>query len=251
MSMDEPTEPLLRDGHVPLHSQISETFRARIASGTWPAHYRLKAEPDLAKELGVSRGTLRRALSTLLEEGLLQKVRGRGTFVTSSIVEPAIAQRLSTLTEDFSAQGIKTEAIVLDAGLRPAPKPIAALLDIPGDVPTFFIARKRRTADGVFAFMDNYVRADLTPGIETVDFETRSLFGTLEDRYRLKISTARRTFSAEIADARICEVLEMPEGAPVQYLQQITYLTNGEPIEYSDVWINSARLRVTSFLSRR
>jgi GntR family transcriptional regulator len=251
MSTNDPSDGLLREGPASLHSQISETFRSRIASGTWPTHYRLKAEPDLAEDLGVSRGTLRRALATLLEEGLLQKVRGRGTFVTSSVVEPAIAQRLSTLTEDFSAQGIKTEAIVLDGGLRLAPKPIAALLDIPSDLRTFFIQRKRKTADGVFAFMENYVRADLTPGIETVDFETQSLFGTLEDRYRLKISTARRTFSAEIADARICRALEMTEGAPVQYLQQITYLTNGEPIEYSDVWINSARLRVTSFLSRR
>lgn len=240
-----------KDGPNALHRQISETFRARIASGDWPQHYRLKAEPELARDLGVSRGTLRRALTTLLEEGLLQKVRGKGTFVTSAIVEPAIAQRLSTLTEDFTAQGIDTQAAMLECRLKVPPRPVAALLDLPEGQTALFLMRRKSTASGVVALIENHVRADRTPGIEGVDFASHSLFGTLEDRYRLKISSARRTFSAQVGDARICAALDMPEGAPVQYLQQITYLADGSPIEYSDVWINSARLRVTSLLSRR
>ena len=59
-----------------LHSRISAWLRAQIASGAWPAHYRLKPEPELAADLGVSRGTLRRALSTLFAEGALVQVRG-------------------------------------------------------------------------------------------------------------------------------------------------------------------------------
>ncbi|WP_198654884.1 GntR family transcriptional regulator [Albibacillus kandeliae] len=244
-------ENLLRDAPASLHSQISEAFRARIASGEWPAHYRLKTEPELAVELGVSRGTLRRALTTLLDEGLLRRVRGRGTYVASAIIEPAIAQRLSTLTEDFVRDGIPTEAIVLDCTLTVPPKPVAALLDLPQEQSALFLARFRRTEAGPVALMENYVRADLTPGIEAIDFSANSLFGTLEDRYRLKISSARRTFSAEAANERVSAALEMQPGAPVQYLQQITYLADGRPVEYSDVWINSNRLRVTSILSRR
>ena len=145
-------ENLLRDAPASLHSQISETFRARIASGEWPAHYRLKTEPELAVELGVSRGTLRRALTTLLDEGLLRRVRGRGTYVASAIIEPAIAQRLSTLTEDFVRDGIPTESIVLDCTLTLPPKPVAALLDLPQEQSALFLARIRRTgarrADG-------------------------------------------------------------------------------------------------------
>ena len=85
-----------------LHSRISAWLREQIASGVWPAHYRLKPEPELAAELGVSRGTLRRALSTLIAEGALVQVRGKGTFVTSTVVEPAIAQKLTSLSEDFA-----------------------------------------------------------------------------------------------------------------------------------------------------
>ena len=88
-----------------LHSQISQWLRERITTGDWPEHYRLPAEPDLARQLGVSRGTLRRAVRTLVGEGLLVQTRGRGTFVATTVVEPPLAQRLTTLSEAFVDAG--------------------------------------------------------------------------------------------------------------------------------------------------
>ena len=240
-----------RDLPVAIHAQISDQFRSRIATGEWPANYRLKSEPDLAGELGVSRGTLRRALTTLIEEGLLKQVRGRGTFVTSTTIEPAIAQKLSTLTEDFAKQGIDTATEVIEASLIDPPRPIAALLDLARGGAVFKLVRRRSAADGPVALLYNYVRADLVSGIENVDFSSMSLFGTLEQQFGLKIASARRTFSARAADGVVARYLDLAEGSPVQYLEQVTYLADGRPIEYSDVWIHSGRLRVTSMLSRR
>ena len=243
--------PLNRDSAVALHSQISDRIRARIASGEWPSNYRLHTEPELAAELGVSRGTLRRALATLIEQGLLKQVQGRGTFVTSTLIEPAIAQKLSTLSEDFANQGINVATIVLEVDLIEAPRPIASLLDVTPGQRVLRLSRLRSTERGAVALLYNYVRTDLTPGIETTDFTTHTLFGTLEDRYKLKIASGRRTFTAEEASADVSEKLGVRIGAPVQYLEQVTYLSDGRPIEYSDVWINSKLLRVTSLLSRR
>lgn len=234
-----------------IHAQISEGIRSRIATGEWPAHYRLKSEPELAAELGVSRGTLRRALTTLIEEGLLRQVRGRGTFVTSTTFEPSIAQRLSTLSEDFANQGIVFETQVLASEAIDPPRPVAALLDVPAAGRVLRLRRLRSTAGRPVTRLTNYVRLDLTPGIIDTDFSSESLFGTLEGRYGLKIGTARRTFSAEAATDEIAAALQLQAGEPVQYMQQVTYLADGRPIEYSDVWIHSGRLQVTSLLSRR
>ncbi|QAB18835.1 UTRA domain-containing protein [Leucobacter muris] len=240
-----------RDAPVAIHTQISDRIRLKIASGEWPPHYRLKSEPELAQELGVSRGTLRRALSTLIEEGLLRQVRGRGTFVTSTIIEPAIAQKLSTLTEDFARQGVVTETAVIACELMDPPKPVAALLEAGVGSRVLRLVRVRSTEQGPVALLHNYVRADIAPGIEQQDFGVQSLFGVLEQTYRLKIASARRTFSAEPASDEVSAALGLPEGAPVQYLQQVTYLDDDRPVEYSDVWIHSGRLQVTSLLSRR
>lgn len=243
--------PLNRDSAVALHSQISNWIRARIASGEWPSNYRLHTEPELAAELGVSRGTLRRALATLIEQGLLRQVQGRGTFVTSTFIEPAIAQKLSTLSEDFASQGVDASTTVLAVELIEAPRPIASLLDVVPGQRVLRLCRLRSTERGAVALLFNYVRTDLTPGIEHIDFTQHTLFGTLEDRYQLKIASGRRTFTAEEASREVSEKLGIRIGSPVQYLEQMTYLADGRPIEYSDVWINSKLLRVTSLLSRR
>jgi DNA-binding GntR family transcriptional regulator len=233
-----------------LHSRISTWLRQQIASGAWPAHYRLKPEPELAVELGVSRGTVRRALSTLIAEGALVQVRGKGTFVTSTVVEPAIAQKLTSLSEDFADLGTPLSTQVLECTLLPPPPPIAALLDAPADQPILRLVRLRSTTPGPVALLANYVRTDLAPGLETVDFERETLFGVLASRYGLHIVTGRRTFSATAADEETAARLEVPAGSPLQHLEQVTYLGSGAPIEYSDVWIRSDRLRVTSILTR-
>ncbi|HEY9498311.1 MAG TPA: GntR family transcriptional regulator [Terrimesophilobacter sp.] len=240
-----------RESPSALHSQISDAMRSTIVSGEWPPHHRLKSEPELAVDLGVSRGTLRRALSTLIEEGLLKQIQGRGTFVTETLLEPAAAQKLSTLSEDFASQGVTLDTAVIEAALVEPPAYIGALLRVPGHTKVLRLVRVRRTSELPIALLHNYVRTDLAPGIEDIDFSSTSLFGTLEGRFRLKIGTARRTFSAQAASAEVSSALEVPVSSPVQYLEQLTFLSDGRPVEYSDVWINSSELRVVTLLARR
>jgi len=75
---------LEREAPTPLRHQIADAIRERIQSGRWPLHYKLKVGAELAAELSVSRGTLRTALQTLVQEGLLAQVHGRRRRCTSS-----------------------------------------------------------------------------------------------------------------------------------------------------------------------
>ncbi len=248
--MDAPAGGFGAEGPGTLHARISDWLRQKIASGEWPAHYRLQTEPELAAALGVSRGTLRRALATLIAEGALVQVRGKGTFVTSTVVEPAIAQKLTSLAEDFADHGTPLSTQVIECRLFTPPAPIAALLHTPADQQVLRLVRLRGTDEGPVAYLENYVRTDLAPGLDEVDFTTTTLFGVLASRYALQIASGRRTFAATSADDVRAAALDVPAGHPLQHLEQITYLASGTPIEYSDVWIRSDRLRVTSLLTR-
>ncbi|GAA4962757.1 hypothetical protein GCM10023238_32530 [Streptomyces heliomycini] len=112
------------------------------------------------------------------------------------------------------------------------------------------LVRVRRTDQGPVALLFNFVRTDLAPGSRGWTSTSSSLFGVLEGTYGLKIATAGGP-SAPRPPPRCRRRPELDEGAPVQYLQQVTYLADDRPVEYSDVWIHSGRLRVTSLLLRR
>ena len=240
-----------RDAPSALHSQVSDAIRSFIVSGKWGPHHQLKSEPELAVDLGVSRGTLRRAMSTLIDEGLLKQVHGKGTFVTETLLEPAVAQKLSTLSEDFASQGVVLDTTVRDSGLAVPPRHVATLLQVAANEEVFRIERVRNTGPTPIALLHNYVRTDLANGIDTVDFSQTTLFGALEARFGVSIGNARRTFSAVAATPEVAQALAVAEGAAVLYLEQLTFTADGTPLEYSDVWINSSELRVVTMLARR
>src|SRR5215470_17917628 len=90
-----------RDAPTPLYQQARDWIANQINSGVWPEHYKLKSEQDLAVELGVNRGTLRKAIADLIAEGKLVSIHGRGTFVASSALEQPLAERLVAISEDL------------------------------------------------------------------------------------------------------------------------------------------------------
>jgi GntR family transcriptional regulator len=234
----------------PLADQIARQVRARVTGGDWPPHFRLPSEPALAQQLGVNRGTVRKALASLVEEHVLVTVRGRGTFVASRVVEPLLEGRLRSLTEDFAAQGVVTTTQVLSSSVGRLPLPVLALLDVPAGTPALRLERVFAGQEGPLAYLVNYVRADLCPGIEGSDFSRRALFDVIERDHGLRIADGRRTFGADAARPDVAGHLGVPAGSPVLYLEQITYLDDGRPIEYSDVWVSTSRIKVTSVLRR-
>lgn len=245
-------EPIVVDRSLgePLADQIARQVRALVADGTWPTHYRLPSEPTLAGELGVNRGTVRKALATLVDEHVLVTVRGRGTFVASHAVEPLLEGRLRSLSEDFADQGVRTTTTVLSSSVGRLPLAVQALLDVPSGTPGLRLERVFTGPEGPLAYLVNYVRADLCPGLEATDFASRTLFDVIEREHGLRIADGRRTFGAHAAGSEVAANLGVPVGSPVLYLEQITYLQDGRPIEYSDVWVTTSRIRVTSVLRR-
>ena len=106
----------------PLYMQVRDILEQRIASQQWLVNAALPNELELAREMGVSPGTMRRALDMLEDEGLLTRRRGRGTFVTDP-QSPAVASKYNNirsargerLTEDIEVLSI-VEAVATDCG---------------------------------------------------------------------------------------------------------------------------------------
>jgi GntR family transcriptional regulator len=248
--VDDLAQQLRREDPAPLHDQISASLRQRITSGRWPAHMRLPSEPDLAQSLGVSRGTIRRATRTLIDEGLLVQYQGRGTFVGSSMLEQPFAQEIISTADALDRAGIRYETTVIRQELTAPRVAVAAHLRLAGNDAQVVAIRRVRAVEGVPMYvLDNYVVASLCPGLEHADLRNRALFTVLNQQYGLVAAGIQRTFQAQLAGQSTAELLNVTVGSPLLYLEQISYDQDHNPIEYSDVWMHGDKVRLSAWLT--
>lgn len=242
--------PVNKHAATPVHQQVSEQLRAKITTGVWPPHFRLPAEPALAEMLGISRGTLRRALRTLIAAGLLHQVHGRGTFVSAPTAEAPIASQFLSIAETLHGQAIPFTNQVLAVTTEVAPTRVATLLEVPDGQRVVRIARVREIDSGPVAYMLNTIRPDGAGLLTAGSLRERSLFDLIEQAVGKRITHGRRTFQAHNADEQVSELLDLPVGQAVQYFEQISYLEDGSPVEHSEVWLRTDRVALSALLTR-
>lgn len=235
---------------VPRHEQISEAIRDKVRSGALPVGSKLPGETQLASEFGVARGTVRRALRTLNEQGILQSLHGKGTYVRSGHPEPSIAQTLVGLSESLSYSDKHLTTRVLSQTVVKSSELERSDFDLDTEEKILVLDRVRYL-DGIpAARLKNWVRLDLCPGIISVDFEQTGLFAALDQHARLKPRSGRRTFEAVMAESDIAQSLHISHAVPLLFLKQETYLDDGTLVEFSDVWMDSKQVKVATNLTR-
>jgi DNA-binding GntR family transcriptional regulator len=235
---------------IPLHAQVAEGFRSLIRLGVWAPGSQLLAEPELSVAVGVSRGTIRRAVQTLVREGLVTTTHGKGTFVCADVGDLFPTQQLLSIAEAMDQHGVAVETTVLEATLTLPPKAVADTLDLDENSICLGLRRIRSVSGVPVAYLVNFVRTEHCPAIELIDFAERRLFDVIENVYGLRIDGGHRTFAAQAATPEVAGHLGLEVGHPVLYLTQVTFLAGGEPIEYSDVWIRGDRMKLSAVLRR-
>ncbi|MCL4352760.1 MAG: GntR family transcriptional regulator [Firmicutes bacterium] len=241
----------LHNNGILLHQQVTHWILRKIEDGTWPPHSQIGSEPDLAKELGVSRGTLQKAINTLVEERRLYRIRGKGTYVSAKILEEPLAQNLLSLSEALELQGLQiaTEVIAQKVAVE-SPPWVQKSLSLESDEPSLYLQRIKKVPDGPLALLDNYVRSEMLPGIQNLDFSKRRLFDIIERDYGFLILWGSRVFDVAMATPELVKKLAVAKSAPLLYLEQVSYVTGNVPVECSRVWIRPDRMRLKSIITR-
>lgn len=239
-----------RSGPKLIYQQIVDWMRQQISTGVWPEHYRLPSEIELASTLGVSRGTIRKAINQLTSEGLLVTLHGRGTFVESQVIEQPLAAQLIAFSEALMEKNISFQTVVLRQEIEPPPQRIASLLSLPAGATALTLERVRLIHQNPIVYLLNYVATARCPGIEAVDFTRFRLFQTLEETYGLKLGWGQRTFQAVAADEHVADILKISQCDPVMYMEQLLYLQDGTPIEFSRIWLPGNNFRLSAIVKR-
>ena len=229
----------------PLYAQIEATLRERIRR-MQPGDP-LPSDRTLASEFAVSYVTLRHAMSRLASDGLVSREVGRGTFVQR--VEKDMTG-LTSFSEDMLNRGMRVHATVLECAVKPSTPEIADALNILPGSPVTHIRRLRFADDIPMALEAAVLSAVTFPGLETVDFVTQSLYGTLERRYGVRLRVAKGTLGAVTPTDEEAELLQISRDVPLIVARRIAYNESGAPIEYGESRYRSDRYQVPIELRR-
>ena len=217
-------------GATPLYLRLQERIRAAIENGTLKPLEALPGERDVARSLGVSRVTVRKALAGLVTMGLLEQRQGSGTFVSRR--PPLVEQPLSRLTsfsEDMRLRGLQTSTRWLDRELSaPSTREAMHLALSPQDRVCRF--RRLRLADGTpMAIELAAIPQRFLPDPRAV---TGSLYAALDEAGARPVRALQRLSAANLG-APDAALLQVPGGSAALAIERISYLVTGQAVEFT------------------
>lgn len=223
-----------RSSKLPLYHQLYEILRGDISRGTWQPGDMLPPESELIEEYQVSRTTVRQVLDMLVNEGLIYRQQGRGTFVAPPTVEQGLV-RIISFTEDMRQRGFKPTSKVLSSDVIPAPQDIAEKLEIEPGEELARLERLRLADDEPMSIEDSYLVHRYCPGVLRGDYASSPLREALEHDYGIRLVRAKQVIRAILATPTLARLLSIRSKSALLHIERVSYSQQDMPVEF--LWI--------------
>lgn len=240
-------KPLDANNPVPLKTQTEMFLRRLILEKEYQEGVLLPDENTLAKQLGVSRGTVRAGLGRLVFEGLLERRPGIGTKVVKKKTESGIGAWRS-LTREMEAKGIAVQTFSAVCKLAVPMKAVSLALGTDNDVPLYRLDRLRGWNDQPVLHSRSWFHPRLNLN-EKVRFD-KPLYEVLEDLSGVVADRAEEEFLAVAATPPLTSLLKVEAGTPLLLRRHIVNDRGNRPMEFAEVHYVSKLFSLTLDLHR-
>lgn len=222
-------ELIQKTNATPLYQQLKNRIKKEIRTGILKPGDRLPSESQMQKEFGLSRVTVRNAMTELEGEGYIIKVQGKGSFVSESDML-RLPIGVTSFSEDAKMQGVTLSSKVLKAELEDAVNDLDKEFFNLAEDGKVMVLRRVRYADGVpLIIEENHLPAKLEE-IKNEDL-TGSLYEILMSKYNMHpVNKGRRSVRIIFADKDTAELLDLSQGTPVIESEMCVFDVSGEPI---------------------
>ncbi|MET7279518.1 GntR family transcriptional regulator [Kribbella sp. NPDC005582] len=236
-----------RSSPVPLYHQLAEQLTAAISSGTLRPGDPFENEIAMSDRLGLSRPTVRRAISELVNKGLLVRRRGIGTTVANRMVHRKA--ELTSLYDDLVREGRTPRTDVLSLTTEAHDDRAAEMLGLPAGTPLVSIVRLRYAGDQPLAILRNWLPPALND-LTGEDLERDGLYAVLRAR-GIRPTVARQRIGARNATAEERRTLHMSKAEPLVTMTRSAYDADGAPVEYGSHCYRADQYSVEVLVSDR
>jgi GntR family transcriptional regulator len=221
--------PKTRNNGLPAYQRIQGTLRKRIDAGDLRTGDAVPSERDLARIHSVSLMTARHALASLEREGVVERRRGIGTFVSAPKIH---FNKLMSYTEQMASRSMTAASKILFAKIIDDEQEANARLSLSPKSGVIKLERLRHAAGEPFALEICYLSAAQFPGLLSAPLQRESLFGILERDFKVEIGYSDEEVDATAADPRTADLLDVPRREPLLRIRQVIFSTNGKAVLY-------------------
>lgn len=230
---------LKQDVVTPLYEQLMKEIEKDIKNGVYKPGDKIMTEAEMANVYGVSLITVRRAMGTLMDKGLVVRKQGKGTFVTKPKFSRNM-KKLQSFTEMCEQMGVKPGAKMLKNGLVNSDAKIAARLGIETGSKVVYISRLR-LADGEPVQIEKSYFPLRYAFLLDASFDDNSLFDYLMERAGVQVHSSEKVIELCQATAEEAGLLYIKRAAPLLLVRSTAYDTEGEPLYAGVQLINGDR----------
>ncbi len=242
---------LSRTEGVPHYVRIRETLREMIATGEVERGQKLPSENELAAQYGVSRMTVRQGISDLIDDGLVYRRHGVGTFVTLPHVERDHT-RLTDFFENSNIKGVQTRASILNIEINPVDSKIAKALSLEKGELSIHIKSIRFANDVPVTLHDAYIPHKLFAELIKDDLNSLEIqhLWSLFENLGVRVKNAVQRVEAKGADQEIARLMQINIGAPILYKERTVFADDGTPVEFTYCYNRGDMYSLTVTLNR-
>lgn len=233
---------------IPIYIQIEEQLKQQIQQGDFPVGASIPSERELSERFAVSRMTVRQSISKLVNDGLLYREKGRGTFVASPKVEQPL-NGLTSFTEDMESRGMVPSSKLIGFDILEPESDVAQELQLNAGDQVYFVERIRFADDKPMAIERTYLPVKHFPDLTEESFQG-SLYAVIENQQQLKISHATQRMEAGLVKKEDAGLLHIQPPAAILLIERISFLEGDLPFEVVRSTYRADRYKFTSEIQR-
>lgn len=215
----------------PLYKQVYDLLMDRLVSGVWKPSESLPSEQALAMELGVSQGTVRKALNNLVAEKLLERRQGKGTYVAEHTHESSFFRFFH-----FSEPGqdsLIPDTTMISVGRRASTVRERACLNLSPKTQVAEMIRLRSLKGKPTIYETITQPLSVFPNIDKLESHPNALYTLYQEKYGVSISEVKEELRAVKAPARAAKALQLDTGSPVLLVERSSMSIDGRTVEWS------------------
>ncbi len=231
--MDLGKKKLDKNIPVPLYFQLKELIVEAIQDGTYSRDNLIPTEKEFSEMFEISRTTVRQAITELVQEGWLYRVKSKGTFVSTPKIRQDFISKLVTFADEMQKQGKEPRTEVLELKVIAASDTVAAALQIRQGDQVIYLYRRRFAGEEAVVVVETYLPYEVCAFIMQHDLEQTSLYEALSKKETTEVFCVKRQVEAVEAKASDTKYLGIKKGKPIHLFHSVGYNVYHKPVEFS------------------